>query len=746
MAESSRAAVPDAEGQAILIHGFSALSDFRSATVRLARSVRHIGMRVLVVTHTLYPETTGGMQLHIRLLLGLLRAEHDVAVLTRSCDPSAPEYSVRTFEQDSVPVHSINNTFRDARDIGYLYEATGVDSAAEGVIRSVAPDVVHVHHLTCLSTGILKVCRDLGVPTVMTLHDYWMACPRGQRIHLDGGHCDVIDRKLCRSCMRGTWPGLLRSGEDDVDVEADMETIRRSDRHVAHMMDAVDQFITPSEHILRAFVARGIESDRVLVIPHGLDATPFPDVGRTDGDDDVLRIGFVGTIIPSKGVHVLLAAVDGLGGRVSLEIHGESIPYHGDTTYANHVRAIKPGGVPVRFHGRFAPEDIGRVLASIDVLVVPSTCEESFGLVVREAFLAGIPVVASRIGALTESLANDRGLLFEPGDSDDLRRQLSRMIEEPELRTRLRGKPEWVRTPDKMLADTVHAYRAAIQTRVARRSYQHVYLSPHLDDASLSCGGAIRRSVRNDESVLVVTVFAAVPVPGSPLSPLAETMHRHWGDPRDVAATREAEDRSSMAVLGADRVHLEFADCIYRGDSASQSWFYVDAGDFLGPVHRGDAHLSGQVTEIVTRVLESSPDAVVHAPLAVGNHVDHQIVHMAGVALLRLGFQVMFYEDYPYSDPGYPFVSAGSGDIEMDLDAISATRDRLSLRAKTQKFTPEDLEEKVVSICEFGSQIPALFGTADRAKSTVWSHAYRVGGAEPAERVWVPTSAVAVAR
>ena len=75
--------------------------------------------------------------------------------------------------------------------------------------------------------------------------------------------------------------------------------------------------------------------------------------------------------------------------------------------------------------------------------------------------------------------------------------------------------------------------------------YQHVYLSPHYDDAALSCGGSIHQQVQAGELVLVITICAAPPETNEPFSPYAQAMHRVWGDPLDVVATRQAEDQAA---------------------------------------------------------------------------------------------------------------------------------------------------------------------------------------------------------
>jgi LmbE family N-acetylglucosaminyl deacetylase len=92
--------------------------------------------------------------------------------------------------------------------------------------------------------------------------------------------------------------------------------------------------------------------------------------------------------------------------------------------------------------------------------------------------------------------------------------------------------------------------------------YAHVYLSPHLDDAVLSCGGLIHRQARAGQPPLVVTLFSGQPAADAQLSTFAQSQHTHWGAPEDVVAIRWAEDRAALTVLGADYLRLNYLDCI----------------------------------------------------------------------------------------------------------------------------------------------------------------------------------------
>ena len=133
--------------------------------------------------------------------------------------------------------------------------------------------------------------------------------------------------------------------------------------------------------------------------------------------------------MPHKGVHVAVEAFRGLGPeRGTLDVWGDA------AILPAYTRELEGAASPaVRFRGRFAEADKDAVYAGIDVLIVPSLGLESFGLVVHEAVARGVPVLASRRGALVEALeGEERGAPFTPGRADELRALVDGLCERPE--------------------------------------------------------------------------------------------------------------------------------------------------------------------------------------------------------------------------------------------------------------------------------------------------------------------------
>ena len=170
-----------------------------------------------------------------------------------------------------------------------------------------------------------------------------------------------------------------------------------------------------------------------------------------------------------------------------------------------------------------------------------------------------------------------------------------------------------------------------------------IYLSPHLDDAALSCGGLIWEQTHAGERVTVLTVCAGIPDPArEPLSPFAQELHARWGAGPEAAAIRQAEDVAACRVLGAAPRHLPLLDCIYRTGPDGQH-IYASEQALNGPLHPYEAARAARLSRL--RAARLPRNAQVVCPLGLGNHVDHQLTRLAAE---QLGRPLWYYADYPY--------------------------------------------------------------------------------------------------
>jgi LmbE family N-acetylglucosaminyl deacetylase len=260
-----------------------------------------------------------------------------------------------------------------------------------------------------------------------------------------------------------------------------------------------------------------------------------------------------------------------------------------------------------------------------------------------------------------------------------------------------------------------------LQTGTQDVSTKAVYLSPHLDDAVLSCGGSICSQALSGTEVLVVTVFAGIPSTVK-LSPLATELHDRWGNAQSPVAARRQEDRRALSMLGAEYLHLGFADAIYRSDG--DSFLYQSDQDLFGSLHPSDASLIAQVAASLATI-QGLPRSTVLVPLAVGNHVDHQMVRDAVLAVDSLFGRVVFYEDYPYVEQ--------PGGLTRALEALAPE----GWMPEVNPLSGEHLAAKINAIGAYRSQISTLFGDEDTMTRRVLDYAGGVGpDQEYGERFW----------
>ena len=250
-------------------------------------------------------------------------------------------------------------------------------------------------------------------------------------------------------------------------------------------------------------------------------------------------------------------------------------------------------------------------------------------------------------------------------------------------------------------------------------TYDWIYFSPHLDDVALSCGGQIYKATQAGERVLVVTITAGDPV--APISTYAASLHNRWELVADATAARREEDLAACAILGADALHWTVPDCIYRVDSQGLP-FYVDDAGIFGPVAPAEIEM---VEELCRQMRALPPAQHLVAPLAAGNHVDHQLTRLAA----ELAFspdKFSYYEDYPYAQqPGklaqvieaQPKDSRG---IERVWVAETVTLDAVALRIK------------YAAVTAFRSQLSTFFSDQADLERQIGGYAAMVGG----ERRW----------
>ena len=234
-----------------------------------------------------------------------------------------------------------------------------------------------------------------------------------------------------------------------------------------------------------------------------------------------------------------------------------------------------------------------------------------------------------------------------------------------------------------------------------------VFVSPHYDDAVLSCGGVLTYLNEQGYACEVLTVFGGGPSWGDPLSSIArqyvgEDLASSEADIsiemcRDLVERRRREDRSACQRLGITNVHaLSFKDAIYRCQGTMP--YYVGEVDLFGPPAINDQQLlDTQLMEYFLCFKRESAISWFFPTLS--PHVDHQILHQIGKKLQHRGFSIIFYEEFPYWKDAACFSLEGH-----TLHSVSIV---------------QQLEAKIKAVLEYRSQIMCLFGGWDQVQQAL---------------------------
>ncbi|MBD2388123.1 glycosyltransferase [Cylindrospermum sp. FACHB-282] len=296
-------------------------------------------------------------------------------------------------------------------------------SARERVSREIAqfrPDIVHVHNFfPLLSPSIYDACQQNNTPIVQTLHNYRLACPKAMPFR---------DGKVCEDCFGKTlqWSsvvhGCYRNSRIESSVVAAMNTWHRLR---GTWQERVDAYIVFTQFQKDKMVQAGLPADKIYIKPNFVFA---PDcLTQTDKRSEYLL--FVGRLSEEKGVSVLIDAYIQSDLNIPLKIVGDG-PLH--QTLEQKVIDRKLNNT-IEFLGFQNKQTVLQLMYNAKCLIFPSIWYEGFPLTIAEAFACGLPVIAPKLGGMSEIVEDGlTGLHFIAGNSADLAAKINWAINHPE--------------------------------------------------------------------------------------------------------------------------------------------------------------------------------------------------------------------------------------------------------------------------------------------------------------------------
>ena len=403
-------------------------------------------MRILYVVHGLPPRVFTGTESYTYQLASRLAPEHEVGVFHLYKDALLPLYKREKNAQNGFTCFGVNfDVITQATRFRETYRNSHINAAFKNCLEQFRPDLVHfTYFLGGLSVDQIHMAKERGAKVVVTLTDFLPLCLRGQLLDYRGELCSGPESGYkCSACV---WMvKRIRKGRAE-DVRLKLlkfapaanvakrliaRAISGRQRDVAAAIRAADRVITPTKALARQYRRWVPCMKKSTLLGFGIDPALFRRFNRTRGEK--IRFGFIGQMLPHKGLHVLVDAAKRLPPEkcAFVVFGGTHLP--GSTEYvADFEDDLKRENIFWR--GTFPFEKIADAFAQFDVLVVPSLWYENSPLVVLYAKRSQTPMIVSDFGGLTEFVREGvSGLVVPPGDAGALAGAMQRFIDDPDL-------------------------------------------------------------------------------------------------------------------------------------------------------------------------------------------------------------------------------------------------------------------------------------------------------------------------
>jgi len=375
------------------------LSAFNKPDISEAQPQRR---NVLAVNCYYKPRAFGGATVVAAELNTRLNQRDDFNIHMFTAVPTsvADAYQIRRYEADGINVYGMG--LPDGLDEKQQFDNPNVVQAFNDVLNVVKPDIVHLHSIQGIGLQIVELCKERNIKYVITLHDAWWLCGRQFMIDRHGKFCGqyVIDREVCAACVNNASLNNERLDK------------------MAAALSGASVLLAPSRFFADFFIANGYTEQKVLVNKNGIRKPNHIPKIRHEGP---VRFGYVGGNTEIKGVHLVRKAFTELNStdaELIIVDNARNLGFstYGPDTFKNMER--------VEIVPAYTQETIDSFFDSIDVLVFPAQCKESFGLTVREALARNVWVITTDAGGVVEDIIpGENGIIIPFTDEGERLKQ-----------------------------------------------------------------------------------------------------------------------------------------------------------------------------------------------------------------------------------------------------------------------------------------------------------------------------------
>ncbi|MGE5411841.1 MAG: glycosyltransferase, partial [Clostridiales bacterium] len=389
------------------------------------RSAKLDKNKILVITHNFPPYWFAGVENYsFNLVKALKQCGYNVHVIYPRLDPNARVPSIIKKRYQDIEVYELVHNHLDPLAAELNSKAT--EKLFEALLVKENYALAHFHHTKGMPYSLIPSARKLGLKVCLTLHDFWLMCPRIHLLKEDNQICSGPKTvKQCAECLASNYGNVENKTEKlEAIVSSRLNNIR-------NIFKEIDYISSPSEFLASKFHEYGFAEGNIHVSELGLS---LPEGKIRKGIPDTLTFGYIGAIVPVKNVLMLAEAFMKAKTSSRLVIWGNGIE-----SEIVKLKKLIAGCDNILYKGAYSPDQIGNILSGIDTVIIPSKLE-TYCFTVREALNFKVPVLASNRGGIPEIIKHGQnGLLFNPDNQQELINLIRKVNKTPAILNELRN-------------------------------------------------------------------------------------------------------------------------------------------------------------------------------------------------------------------------------------------------------------------------------------------------------------------